>query len=1812
VPTSSYLHQTRPLDTLITQNDGHVWVYQPNSRSAYQNTHIKGQHFLPDIANPNFDGSQPVDPTNNPKTIPDPRIGWVDLGAMTGPQGLTGPPGRTVSIAFEYDGASVVDYVDAKADPGRYQPLRDWSLPTPKDPNGVPYDEVWILPMVAGPEGPEGPVGPEGPQGRDVDIPNPQKGYIITNRDGSLSAEWVDPADIQWVRNDATHPLKDGDVPVYDVAAGFSQNYWVGKTPTLAGDLSGDAFLRDVIPNSSLKNGDIVKYDTLSSLFIIDSQSLVEHSDVVLGKPLNKGETLTWAVDPDGTHGRWENQMSGVSTKYVDDAVSAAVLGLSHGVSVKSYRSTPPTSPAEGDVYIIKPGDTTNPVTGDWVGHENALAVWHVVGAKGSWTFDPATSATKPKEGQSHLVEDTYMLMAWSDNSDGKGTGAWVKAALASTSGGGSYGVGEIAMFPKSAGLPSSYLVCDGSTFDITTYKELYEFLGNSNVLPDLRGKFVRGWTSTRLPLTAEAQATAKPTTGLARGSVIAEEDAARNPSVTIAGEAGHTHGFHTNDDGNHNHSITIDQQGSHVHVQLLGAHDGNTNFTSWGRASAAPNPIKWYAPGGNMEAAGDHSHTATAGHPGHHSHAGTTNAGASHTHTATVGNHWHNVDFRADWDDETRPANIAVVYAIRAFPIASGAVGRQGVQGPKGDKGDKGDTGPIGKGLQINTTVKDKTVLPSPPQANPMDMILTLDTKHLWIYDPTNPKAETTTGPGKATIGWADLGALGSEVISGGTMVGAIAYFPATAMPKGWLMCNGQQFSAADYPELAKYFKDAGIHPVDRTPDLRGQFVRVLSAGHIPLEMVQFSTAIPKTLFTFTNTLAATAEAAGNHNHSTNTSAGGDHTHNTDRPGNHSHAATVDSQGAHTHGYNHVNLHDHNWKGGGGWSADATAIGPYANTTTSAGGHTHNITVPDNGNHTHTALSSGNHSHTITAEAAHTHTITGTVTTVMGGGDTETAPQHIYLVAAICGKDSGLMGEAGPPGPAGPPGQTLVAKGVVATVADLKKIASPVAMDAHLVQDTGDLWVYEPNVTPASTVAPGWVNMGHIQGPKGDQGVGLPTGGLPGQIVSKTATSTAWIDNDPLPKGTTQGDSLVWNATTNKWEVGAPAGKWQEEQTEYRGVGAFAPANINNKANNYGMPAGTLPDPKVEKPKAGDLYINTGAPAEIVYFSETNTGLSYYTETREIGATAKLPQVLGTKDGKKWEAIDSPQVLTIADVKAEIDKSVSGLTHGLAVIDITNNPPATQTLEDLYIVGSSPIGAWLGQANQLAHWDGAKWVFTAPVKGETHLNDNGNENWTWNGTAWVKVSNGIVAKVGAGSMIGAVAFFPVTSLPNGWLECNGQTFSATTYPELAKLFSSLTVPDLRGQFIRAKNVSQTALTKVAGSTAKPTVGLSTGSVFASAGVHSQHGHTAAVTDSQGGHRHIEGGTHWHLSDMPWGGVNATDGVSGPLPHESGWRHPYTGSAGEHTHSITVTAGGDHWHDVEFRAAWDSETAPQHILMVAAICAMDMGTEGQRGQTGPQGTPGLNGQKGDKGDKGDAGETLKVSGAVINKAGLPATPSPLTVLITQDDSHLWIYDPTSSAASAVVPIGWVDMGKVQGPAGPQGIAGATGTITISKVKHLASGATPTVVNTGTPDAAVLEIGIPEGQTGPPGPAGPAGTAATITIGTVATLALPSDPATVRNSGTASAAILDFELPKGDKGDTGAAGRDGDDGYTVWKKAQLALTPPATNVALSDYMDAIRGPKGDDGTSITIWRGTQAAFDALGTQSATTLYLIEKP
>lgn len=106
-----------------------------------------------------------------------------------------------------------------------------------------------------------------------------------------------------------------------------------------------------------------------------------------------------------------------------------------------------------------------------------------------------------------------------------------------------------------------------------------------------------------------------------------------------------------------------------------------------------------------------------------------------------------------------------------------------------------------------------------------------------------------------------------------------------------------------------------------------------------------------------------------------------------------------------------------------------------------------------------------------------------------------------------------------------------------------------------------------------------------------------------------------------------------------------------------------------------------------------------------------------------------------------------------------------------------------------------------------------------------------------------------------------------------------------------------------------------------------------------------------------------------------------------------------------------------------------------------------------------------------------------------------------------------------------------------------GEAGTAATIEVGTVTTGEAGSSASVTNSGTTSAAVFDFVIPKGDKGEKGDVGPqgeAGTAATIKVGRVTTVE-GAILASVTNSGTTSAAVFDFVIPRGEKGEKGDTG-----------------------------------------------------------------------
>ena len=161
---------------------------------------------------------------------------------------------------------------------------------------------------------------------------------------------------------------------------------------------------------------------------------------------------------------------------------------------------------------------------------------------------------------------------------------------------------------------------------------------------------------------------------------------------------------------------------------------------------------------------------------------------------------------------------------------------------------------------------------------------------------------------------------------------------------------------------------------------------------------------------------------------------------------------------------------------------------------------------------------------------------------------------------------------------------------------------------------------------------------------------------------------------------------------------------------------------------------------------------------------------------------------------------------------------------------------------------------------------------------------------------------------------VGEVRSFAFTSVPTGWLECDGSTISRTTYADLFAVIgetfgagdgsTTFQIPDLRGEFIRGYDNGRD---------------VDTGRTFGSAQADAfeQHTHTNSVSTD---------GSHVHsvpLADS--GGNPSSNYLSGAdLNVTSGSLN--TGYGGSHTHTVTIDDAGT-----------EAETRPRNIALMFCI-----------------------------------------------------------------------------------------------------------------------------------------------------------------------------------------------------------------------------------------------------------------------------------
>ena len=74
-------------------------------------------------------------------------------------------------------------------------------------------------------------------------------------------------------------------------------------------------------------------------------------------------------------------------------------------------------------------------------------------------------------------------------------------------------------------------------------------------------------------------------------------------------------------------------------------------------------------------------------------------------------------------------------------------------------------------------------------------------------------------------------------------------------------------------------------------------------------------------------------------------------------------------------------------------------------------------------------------------------------------------------------------------------------------------------------------------------------------------------------------------------------------------------------------------------------------------------------------------------------------------------------------------------------VLNSQNAPPVSPNTGDTYLVGNSPTGAWVGQAKDIAEWNGSAWVFTDGVQGDFLYNATNALTYIFRSGNWVQTT---------------------------------------------------------------------------------------------------------------------------------------------------------------------------------------------------------------------------------------------------------------------------------------------------------------------------------------------------------------------------------------------------------------------------------------------------------------------------------------
>lgn len=157
----------------------------------------------------------------------------------------------------------------------------------------------------------------------------------------------------------------------------------------------------------------------------------------------------------------------------------------------------------------------------------------------------------------------------------------------------------------------------------------------------------------------------------------------------------------------------------------------------------------------------------------------------------------------------------------------------------------------------------------------------------------------------------------------------------------------------------------------------------------------------------------------------------------------------------------------------------------------------------------------------------------------------------------------------------------------------------------------------------------------------------------------------------------------------------------------------------------------------------AGDT-LNIGGVGVPIASVNSNTSLTLAYGWPGVGASAVAHVVLYTSPRRSGADI----MVKVRELLAQIDLLGGAVPYYEVQSLGANTPPASPTAGDLYVVGTSPTGAWAGQAKNIASWTGSVWKFTVPDGGWHAYSVATNLQFAYVAGSW-QLTDGVASVVG-------------------------------------------------------------------------------------------------------------------------------------------------------------------------------------------------------------------------------------------------------------------------------------------------------------------------------------------------------------------------------------------------------------------------------------------------------------------------------